>query len=194
MDSLFDSVKAAVTMHDVSRAYGYRPNRAGYISCPFHAEKTPSLKLHERTFHCFGCGFGGTVIDFVAALFDLAPLDAARKLNTDFGLHLDEAPLDHAAADKRRRVQEAQQLFEEWREKMLNQFDVVIRVANLADYEDLSDAEATAIKFREAFEHWAGILLHGDVSQQMAIFRDRREVDRLCQTILNSTSTRSRTA
>ena len=35
--------------------------------CPFHAEETPSLKVSPKKnlFHCFGCGAGGGVIDWM---------------------------------------------------------------------------------------------------------------------------------
>lgn len=35
--------------------------------CPFHADKTPSFVVtpHKGLWHCFGCGAGGTVLDFL---------------------------------------------------------------------------------------------------------------------------------
>ena len=37
--------------------------------CPLHQEKTASLKVDpaRQTYHCFGCGKGGDVIDFIMA-------------------------------------------------------------------------------------------------------------------------------
>ena len=85
----FTVVKETVPMAETVSFYGYEPNRAGFIRCMFHAEKTPSLKIYERSFYCFGCGAHGSVIDFVGRLFDLKPLDAVKKLNEDFRIGLD---------------------------------------------------------------------------------------------------------
>lgn len=79
-----------VTMYDLFACYGYTPNRGGYICCPFHTEKTPSLRAYQegRRFKCFGCGAGGSVIDFVMLLFGLGFREAVFKINYDFGLNL----------------------------------------------------------------------------------------------------------
>ena len=60
-----DIIRADVTPQQVASLYGYTPNRGGYICCPFHGEKTASLKLHKSGWYCYGCGVGGSVIDFV---------------------------------------------------------------------------------------------------------------------------------
>ena len=59
-------IRDQVKMDDVLALYGYRP-RHGFLCCPFHGEKAPSLKIYPDTggWHCFGCGRGGSVIDFV---------------------------------------------------------------------------------------------------------------------------------
>lgn len=194
MADIFDAVKDAVILPRAAREYGYTPTRAGFICCPFHAERTPSLKLYDRTYHCFGCGAHGSVIDFVGELFNLSPIDAAKKLNADFSLHLTEDPPAHEEQELRRKAWEARTLFEEWREQMLNQIDAAIRVANLADYEDLTEAEVTAIRYREALTYWADVLLHEPLSEQMGVFRDREGVERLCRMILQNTLPRSATA
>lgn len=88
-----DQIKQAVSMPDVCSLYGIHIDRGGFTNCPFHGEKTGSLKVYpgRRGFYCFGCHKGGDVIDFVAQYFGLNFLDAMRKLNQDFSLGL---PLD----------------------------------------------------------------------------------------------------
>lgn len=62
-----DFVKSQVSMRDIAIHYGIKINRNGYISCPFHNEKTASMKLYSGTkgYYCFGCGSGGTIFNFV---------------------------------------------------------------------------------------------------------------------------------
>jgi len=73
-------------MRRVSEYYGHPATRAGYIRCPFHREDTPSCKLYEHSFYCFGCGAGGDVIDFVMRLFNLRFAQAVEMLTRDFGI------------------------------------------------------------------------------------------------------------
>jgi hypothetical protein len=49
---------------------GREPDRQGKVLCPFHQEKHASLQLYrDGSFYCFGCGRGGSIIDFAAALW-----------------------------------------------------------------------------------------------------------------------------
>lgn len=85
------AVKERLTMQEVAEMYGFRPNRAGFIRCPFHSgDKHGSLKFYSGNggWHCFGCGAGGSVIDFVMRLFDVGFSDACDKINADFSLGL----------------------------------------------------------------------------------------------------------
>lgn len=71
-----DEIKQSVKMAEVVSRYGLRPNRAGFICCPFHKEKTPSCKIYEDSFYCFGCGEHGDVFDFVMK-YDGVPFSTA---------------------------------------------------------------------------------------------------------------------
>lgn len=83
-------IRQTVTVQDVARQYGLTPNRAGFIKCPFHTEHTASLKLYPggRGWHCFGCGRGGSVIDFVKEYQGVGFLDALQRIDAMFGLGL----------------------------------------------------------------------------------------------------------
>lgn len=82
-------VRELVSARDAAEHYGFTPNRAGYICCPFHGERTPSLKLYpDGGWHCFGCHKGGSCIDFAMALFGLDFRQAVVRLDMDFSLNL----------------------------------------------------------------------------------------------------------
>lgn len=75
-------------MPDVARFYGLEVKHSGMACCPFHVEKTPSLKVYDDHYYCFGCGEHGDVTNFVSKLFGIPQYEAAKKLDYDFGLHL----------------------------------------------------------------------------------------------------------
>ena len=96
--NVFETVKQSVTTRQAAEHYGIRVGRNGMACCPFHNDKTPSMKL-DRRYHCFGCGADGDVIDFTAALYGLGKKEAAVQLVSDFGLSYE----DRKPPDKRRK-------------------------------------------------------------------------------------------
>lgn len=83
---LFTQIKMGVSVKEAAEYYGLEVNRGNMTRCPFHADRTPSMKLNEEYFYCFGCGAHGDVIALTAQLFDLSPAEAAKKLVADFGI------------------------------------------------------------------------------------------------------------
>lgn len=61
------SIRDTVDMTTILSLYGYQADRNGFMRCPFHGERTGSLKVYTdgRGWHCYGCGRGGSVVDFV---------------------------------------------------------------------------------------------------------------------------------
>jgi DNA primase len=60
--------------------------------CPFHNEKTPSfsVNLERGFFHCFGCGTGGTVFDFLMKVGGMTFPEAVQSLAKRYGIMLPE--------------------------------------------------------------------------------------------------------
>lgn len=83
-------IKDRVPARDLFEFYGFHANRAGFVCCPLHGEKTPSLKVYpgSKGWKCFGCGAGSSVIDFVMMYFGLPFDEAQKKINEDFRLGL----------------------------------------------------------------------------------------------------------
>ncbi len=98
----YGEIRRRVPMPEAAARYGVEARRGGHALCPFHTERTPSMKIYPDGFYCFGCGTGGDVVDFAARLFSLSPHEAAKKLDADFALGLTATPYN-AAADLRRR-------------------------------------------------------------------------------------------
>ena len=104
---IFDTLKARITVPQAAAYYGVRIGRNGMCCCPFHSDKTPSMKINETYYYCFGCHATGDVIDFAARLFNLSPLDAARKLALDFDID-PNTPVSAAVAPPHIRQEESQ--------------------------------------------------------------------------------------
>lgn len=58
--------------------------------CPLHGEKTPSFVVSEekQLFHCFGCGAGGSAIQFMMMIEKLEFIEAVESLAEQSGLDL----------------------------------------------------------------------------------------------------------
>ncbi len=69
--------------------------------CPFHQEKTPSFTVspQRQTFHCFGCGVGGSVFRFVMDYEHLDFPSAVQKLAARAGIPVIE---ERGASERRR--------------------------------------------------------------------------------------------
>ena len=102
-----ETIEQVAAANDIVEVIGtYFPlKRAGAsfkALCPFHQEKTPSFTVspQRQTFHCFGCGAGGSVFRFV---MDYEHVDfpvAVHKLAARVGI---------AIVEERRSEDEAQQ-------------------------------------------------------------------------------------
>ncbi|MGV8845814.1 DNA primase [Tessaracoccus sp.] len=108
----------------VMAEYGVQVKRAGTsykALCPFHDEHSPSMSIRPSAnfFHCFGCGEGGDVIDFVRKIDHLDFLEAVERLAERAGLELRREDDGTAAAPepsgpRRSRILEINQLAEAW--------------------------------------------------------------------------------
>ena len=80
--------------------------------CPFHQEKTPSFMVspQKEIFHCFGCGEGGNVFNFLMKHEKTSFIEAVERLAERAGISL---PKDKASQEDASRIsEERKSLFE----------------------------------------------------------------------------------
>src|SRR6266511_5520620 len=104
-----ETIEQIAAANDIAEVIGsYFPlKRAGAnfkALCPFHQEKTPSLMVSpsRQTFHCFGCGVGGSVFRFVMDYEHVDFPSAVRKLAARCGITIVEK---RGAADEERQYE-----------------------------------------------------------------------------------------
>jgi DNA primase len=74
-------IKAKLSITTVLSSYSLKPDKHNKICCPFHQEKTPSFTIYPKTntFHCFGCGISGDVIELIQLKENLGKHEAIMK-------------------------------------------------------------------------------------------------------------------
>jgi len=173
MPDIFKTVKDNVSILEAIERYGLNPIRKGqyyWLNCPFHAERTPSLCIYPETesFHCFGCGAHGDVIDFVSKLFNIPLRDAALELANNFNLTLHRGKINNKASKKN----EDWRLYNVFKAKYELIFEFLTDINKI--YRDLKlDIKTTdemtdrafveACHMQDLVEHWLDVLLSDDI-------------------------------
>jgi DNA primase len=106
-----ETIEQIASANDIVEVIGtYFPlKRAGTsfkALCPFHQEKTPSFIVspQRQTFHCFGCGVGGSVFRFVMDYEHIDFPAAALKLAERAGIRIIEERSDDDRQHETRRT------------------------------------------------------------------------------------------
>lgn len=69
---------AQVVAEQTGQATSYRK----HVHCPFHSDNTPSMMLYpDGHWHCFQCGEGGDLFDFLGKLWDCKLREVIDRLN-----------------------------------------------------------------------------------------------------------------
>ena len=59
--------------------------------CPFHNEKTPSFSVapDKGIYHCFGCGNGGSALNFIMEIEKISFVEAVTQLGKQLGIEIE---------------------------------------------------------------------------------------------------------
>lgn len=133
--------------------------------CPFHDERSPSFNVRPSVgrYHCFGCGEGGDVIEFVMKMDGLSFTEAVEYLAGKTGVQLryeeGGSARPREEPGKRQRLLEANKVAAEFFAEQLMGPDATAARAFLAERSfDRSDAELFGVGF--APKGWDALQRH----------------------------------
>ena len=202
--SIFSEVKEYLTARQVAEYYGLQVKRNGLACCPFHDDKHPSMKI-DTNYHCFACGVGGDVIDYVSRMHGLSQYDAALKLIEDFQLPIsargkagfneqEKARITKEKAEKERIIH-IKERFRKWCNQSIDILrDCLLEVEKIENFlrdkpPDIvfSDDYAQILHAAPIMNYWMDILCMGETAEKQELFiKNRREVEKLVQRVRSS--------
>lgn len=76
-----NQIKEQLSIVTVLNYYGIAINKNNHVKCPFHKDDKPSLRIYPdtNTYHCFGCGKTGDVIQFIQDFEKCTKYKALKK-------------------------------------------------------------------------------------------------------------------
>ncbi|MCI9052469.1 MAG: DNA primase [Lachnospiraceae bacterium] len=200
--NIFLEVKEYLTTRQVAEFYGLQVKRNGFACCPFHEEKHPSMKL-DRNYHCFGCGVGGDVIDYISRMFGLSQYEAALKLIDEFHLPIQgKVKLDRLQKKRFREVKAEQahlfrikDRFKKWCNQTIEKLkDCLLEIEQVGIFlKDqppemvFSEDYATLLHAEPVMEYWLDILCFGSIEEKQELFlKGRKEVEEVAERVQTS--------
>jgi DNA primase len=96
--NIFLEVKQQVRPKQAAQFYMGHPAKSGqtdFYYSPFRKERTPSFAVHdEKGITDFGSGEHFDIVSFVQKLHGITPIEAAKKIASDFHLNININPFD----------------------------------------------------------------------------------------------------
>lgn len=134
-----DDIKRTYSMVSIIGRYGFHPNRTGFISCPFHTgDRTASMKIYEKDFHCFACGAHGDIFEFIMRMENCSFKEAFAILGGTYEKPTFSSKLAVYQSQKKIKMKQKKE-DREMQEKVLNVEKIHILQRTLQHAEPLSD-------------------------------------------------------
>lgn len=178
--NIFEEIKSAVDITTAAEYYGLNVRKDTAL-CPFHNEKTGSLKLYHDHFYCFGCGEHGDVIKLTGKLLELSPIKSARRLATDFNIPIHDDLIHrsqirsppHKIIPYRKQENRAYRLLSEYCKYLEG---CRTRYAPHSPEERPHPLFVTALCELEMFRYYRDIFIYGDFEERKAFIEQQADI------------------
>lgn len=183
--ALFKEIKQSVTPLEVLERYGFRPIQKGHrqwLLCPFHSEKTPSMLISDSKIHCFGCAWHGSAIDFIAEYYHISPIEAAKKIASDFNIAIEDTPQKNAKLEAAiKQKEEDERLYQAYQEASKKTLDLLTALNRQytkikSAVKSPTDLETAGIEeayhYQELVNYWLDILTYGSTEEIIKVIQE----------------------
>lgn len=157
-----DEVKSRLNIVDIvsARVALKKAGRHFKALCPFHSEKTPSFIVspERQTWHCFGCGKGGSVIDFVMEYEHVDFIEALESLAEKAGVKLERRPVDTAESKLKQKLYEVNHLASEFYHFLLTKHSLGEKARSYLKNRGVSDKSLKTFMLGYSPNSWDGLL------------------------------------
>ncbi len=114
---VIDEIRKKVDIVElISRYVSLKPSGDSYKGvCPFHEDNDPSLTVDptKKLWHCFGCGAGGDVFNFLMDIENLSFPDAVHELAAETGVKIPDSQRSSGGPDLAEIMNEARTYYHE---------------------------------------------------------------------------------
>ncbi len=156
-----DEIKARLNIVDVigERVTLKNAGRNFKGLCPFHTEKSPSFMVSpdRQTFHCFGCGKGGSVFDFVMLFDHVDFAEALETLAERAGVKLERRFADTPEAKLRQKILEVNHLAGEYYHYLLTNHAIGDHARSYLKHRGISDKSIETFSLGYSPNDWDGL-------------------------------------
>lgn len=180
-----DELKQSISMEEVIGKYGLHPNRAGFISCPFHKEKTASMKIYKGSYNCYGCGANGDIFSFVMGIENCDFKTAFSILGGTYE-HSKTSYSNRIRQEKFRRQREEEQRKEQFQKQFKNEILLTWNLVKTAikGFQPYSDTWCYAINQEPwLIGLWEHIYIKNMKVNEIDVLRKCREIRRRILTV-----------
>lgn len=158
------AIKDAVTCRQFADFIGLSVNRSGFAVCPFHGEKTASLRIYDKTnsWYCFGCHSGGDVLTFARLYYKVSFPETVKILAQQYDINCDNKPdvknavnkavLEMQRKKKARRIEQLEIEYWTYYELWLDADQKAVDLAPKTMYDDFTQSWSEAIIKRESLK------------------------------------------
>jgi len=164
-----EKVKLASDVFEVvSRFVVLKKRGRNYLGlCPFHQEKSPSFTVSpdKQIWHCFGCGQGGNVFNFLMRIDNLSFVEAVKQLAHEKNITITETQGQVVRASHTAELELLEKITQFFQQN-LNDASPQSEIVKYVAGRDIKGDQIRDFRLGYAFDSWDKLLNHFKSAQE----------------------------